>query len=233
MAFSPRLFSTSCAAACRSPTWSGAKVRLIRRGQAGDGALPVPQREDAVLPRQTRTRASYHCFGCGAHGDAIGFVMQTDGLEFPRGGRAARRRGRARRCPKRHAAGARARRAPGDPRHRHGSRLRLLRGAARRRRRPPAPDYLQRRGLTTRKRSRASAWASRRTAATALNDRSWPSGDLREALLIEAGLLIKPEDGGPTYDRFRGRVIFPIADRSGRIIAFGGRVARRRASRNT
>ena len=44
-----------------------------------------------------------------------------------------------------------------------------------------------------------------------------------EAMLVEAGLLIKPEDGGDSYDRFRGRVIFPIADRRGRVIAFGGR----------
>ncbi len=36
-------------------------------------------------------------------------------------------------------------------------------------------------------------------------------------------MLIKPEDGGPSYDRFRGRVMFPIADAKGRIIAFGGR----------
>src|SRR3546814_15429976 len=42
-------------------------------------------------------------------------------------------------------------------------------------------------------------------------------------LLVEAGLLIKPEDGGASYDRFRNRVMFPIGDRRGRIIAFGGR----------
>src|SRR3546814_18335677 len=46
---------------------------------------------------------------------------------------------------------------------------------------------------------------------------------LPEPLLVEAGLLIKPEDGGASYDRFRNRVMFPIGDRRGRIIAFGGR----------
>jgi DNA primase len=45
-----------------------------------------------------------------------------------------------------------------------------------------------------------------------------------EPLLIEAGLLRRPEDGGATYDYFRHRVIFPIGDRNGRPIAFGGRV---------
>ncbi|MEJ0070381.1 MAG: toprim domain-containing protein [Pseudomonadota bacterium] len=45
-----------------------------------------------------------------------------------------------------------------------------------------------------------------------------------EDVLLEGGLLVKPEDGGASYDRFRGRVMFPIADRRGRVIAFGGRV---------
>src|SRR5260221_598135 len=46
---------------------------------------------------------------------------------------------------------------------------------------------------------------------------------LPEELLLEAGLLIRPEGGGASYDRFRGRVMFPIGDRRGRVIAFGGR----------
>src|SRR5262249_23069758 len=47
-----------------------------------------------------------------------------------------------------------------------------------------------------------------------------------EPLLIEAGLIKKPEAGGEAFDYFRRRVIFPIGDRQGRIIAFGGRVLR-------
>jgi DNA primase len=47
-----------------------------------------------------------------------------------------------------------------------------------------------------------------------------------EPLAVEAGLLIAPEGGGDAYDRFRGRLMFPITDRRGRIIAFGGRVLR-------
>jgi DNA primase len=45
-----------------------------------------------------------------------------------------------------------------------------------------------------------------------------------EALMLEAGLVIRPDDGRPVYDRFRGRVMFPITDRRGRVIAFGGRI---------
>src|SRR5206468_10405936 len=49
------------------------------------------------------------------------------------------------------------------------------------------------------------------------------SGEFPEPLLQEAGLLRVPEDGGTPYDYFRGRVIFPIGDRAGRVIAFGAR----------
>ena len=44
--------------------------------------------------------------------------------------------------------------------------------------------------------------------------------------LVETGLLIAPEDGGAPYDRFRGRIIFPIADGRGRLVSFGGRALR-------
>ena len=47
--------------------------------------------------------------------------------------------------------------------------------------------------------------------------------DIPDAMMIDAGLLISPEGGGKPYDRFRGRIIFPITDRGGRVVAFGGR----------
>jgi DNA primase len=85
----------------------------------------------------------------------------------------------------------------------------------------PALEYLRGRGLT-------DETIAQFHLGFALDQR----GSLKAALmrdgfteerLIEAGLLIRPEEGA-TYDRFRGRVIFPIADRQGRTIAFGGRV---------
>jgi DNA primase len=83
-----------------------------------------------------------------------------------------------------------------------------------------AREYLQRRGLDqeTMRRFRLG-WAAddrqalRRALAT----------DFSEALLIDSGLLRRPEEGEP-FDYFRGRVLFPIGDRAGRVIAFGGRV---------
>lgn len=57
---------------------------------------------------------------------------------------------------------------------------------------------------------------------TALKDYLVAKG-ARPAELVDAGLLIAPEDGGAPYDRFRGRIIFPIADGRGRVVSFGGR----------
>jgi DNA primase len=83
-----------------------------------------------------------------------------------------------------------------------------------------ARDYLAARGLDeeTIRRFRLG-WASddRHALRRAL------SGEFPEALLHEAGLVRQPEGGGDPYDYFRGRVLFPIGDRAGRVIAFGGR----------
>src|SRR4029077_8827355 len=83
-----------------------------------------------------------------------------------------------------------------------------------------AREYLAARGLDeeTIRRFRLG-WASddRHALRRAL------SGDFPEALLVEGGLLRRPEGGGDPYDCFRGRVLFPIGDRAGRGIAFGGR----------
>src|SRR6266446_5884551 len=83
-----------------------------------------------------------------------------------------------------------------------------------------AREYLAARGLDeeTIRRFRLG-WASddRQALRRAL------AGDFPEALLHEAGLLRAPEDGGNPYDYFRGRVMFPIGDRAGRVIAFGAR----------
>lgn len=84
-----------------------------------------------------------------------------------------------------------------------------------------ARDYLARRGLPEAEWSRfrlGYAPAGR----TALKDYLVAKG-ARPAELVEAGLLIAPEDGGAPYDRFRDRIIFPIAEGRGRIVSFGGR----------
>jgi DNA primase len=91
-------------------------------------------------------------------------------------------------------------------------------------RRPPGREaraYLEKRGLPEKD------WARFRLGfsppgRTALKDYMIAKG-ARPAELIETGLLIAPEDGGAPYDRFRDRIIFPIADARGRVVSFGGR----------
>jgi len=84
-----------------------------------------------------------------------------------------------------------------------------------------ARDYLARRGLPQDdwKRFRLGYAPPGRTA---LKDYLIAKG-AQPGALVEAGLLIAPEDGGAPYDRFRERIIFPIADARGRIVSFGGR----------
>jgi DNA primase len=84
-----------------------------------------------------------------------------------------------------------------------------------------ARAYLERRGLPE------TEWARFRLGfapggRTALKDYLVTKG-ARPQALVETGLLIAPEEGGQPYDRFRDRIIFPIADGRGRVISFGGR----------
>jgi len=84
-----------------------------------------------------------------------------------------------------------------------------------------ARAYLEKRGLPEKEWARFRLGFSP-SGRTALKDYLVAKG-ARPAELIETGLLIAPEDGGQPYDRFRDRIIFPIADPRGRIISFGGR----------
>jgi DNA primase len=91
-------------------------------------------------------------------------------------------------------------------------------------RRPPGRDaraYLEKRGLPESEWSRFRLGFSP-SGRTALKDYLVAKG-ARPAELVEAGLLVAPEDGGAPYDRFRDRIIFPILDARGRVVSFGGR----------
>ena len=196
------------------------KVKLTRRGREFSGLCPF-HGEKTPSFTVNEDKGFYHCFGCGAHGDVIGFVMRADNLSFPEAvERLAEQAGLA--VPasspeeRQRAQEAVSLYAVTEKACAHFAReLAGARGRA-------ARDYLARRGLdeTAVARFRLGYAPDSRTALkTALM-----GGGVTESLLVTAGLLIVPEDGRPSYDRFRGRVIFPIFDRRGRPIAFGGRV---------
>ncbi|MGA3306707.1 MAG: DNA primase, partial [Stellaceae bacterium] len=197
----------------------GRRVKLTRRGREYIGLCPF-HNEKTPSFSVVEDKGFYHCFGCGAHGDVIGFAMQTESLTFPEAvEQLARKAGLQvpQSTPEERQRAERAQTLQGAVEAACGFFEAQLRepGGAR------AREYLAKRGLDE------SAWKrfrlgyapdSREALKRALG------GKFPEALLLEAGLIRKPEDGGEAFDYFRGRVIFPIGDRRGAIIAFGGRV---------
>jgi DNA primase len=197
----------------------GGRVRLVKRGRDQHTGLCPFHKEKTpsfyVYPDH------WHCFGCGAHGDVVGFVMRSDNLSFPE---AVERLARD--------VGMQVPASTPEERQREEQRATLhtvleaaaawfeaqLRAGVGR----PGLDYFKRRGLQDDTIARFRLGYAPDSRAS-LKDALAKAG-MSEVLMLEAGLIIRPEDGRPTYDRFRGRVMFPIADRRGRVIAFGGRI---------
>ncbi|MCX9154564.1 DNA primase [Niveibacterium sp. 24ML] len=159
----------------------------------------------------------YHCFGCGAHGTAIGFLMEYSGLGFVDAVKdLAQQMGLE--VPDDGPAFS------GPAREQQRSLIDVMGTAARFYREqlklnPRAIDYLKRRGLTGDIAARfgigfaPEGWQNL--------DKAFPKYD--EPALAEAGLVID-NDAGRRYDRFRDRIMFPIQDAKGNVIAFGGRI---------
>jgi len=196
----------------------GRRVKLTRRGREHAGLCPF-HHEKTPSFYIVDDKNFFHCFGCGAHGDAIGFVMRAENLDFLEA--VEKLAGEA---------GLAVPQATPEEREkaqRQKTLLETLEAAAsfyEARLWAPAGsrarDYLQARGLDpdTIRRFRLG-WASEDRQAL----RRALARDFPEPLLLEAGLIHDPADGEP-FDYFRSRVMFPIGDRAGRVIAFGGRV---------
>lgn len=163
----------------------------------------------------------FHCFGCGAHGDVIGFTMDFERLSYPE-------------AVEKLAVGAGMQmptysRAEIEREERASSLQQVVEEAAQwfeqqfdqSTEGDLARSYARERGLKpeTLQRFRIGYAPADRDALA----RAMKAKNITEAQLIEAGLLINVEDRNP-YARFRRRLIFPIRDRKSRVIAFGGRV---------
>ena len=163
------------------------------------------------------TKQFYHCFGCGAHGTAIGFLMEHAGKSFPDAvEELARDAGLE--VPRVERPGEREeRKALDDLTDRLTTAAKFYR--AQLKESPRAIEYLKSRGLTgTIAAHFAIGYAPDEWTSL---ERAFP--DYQDAALETAGLVVKG-DGGKRYDRFRDRVMFPIHDGRGRIVGFGGRV---------
>lgn len=165
----------------------------------------------------------YHCFGCGAHGNAIGFIMEYDRLEFPDAveelatslGIDVPREDTQDNRPK---VDVSLYDIMAKIAEFYQQQLKTEAGKV-------AVEYLKNRGLSGEIAKQygigfvANEWNSLEKIFTGLRTHS-----KLQKQLLDCGMLIKKEDSGSLYDRFRDRIMFPIKDKRGRIIAFGGRV---------
>ncbi len=199
----------------------GAKVELKRSGRSWKGPCPFHQEKTPsfyVYPEG----GNYVCFGCGEKGDAFSWLMKTENLDFPEAlEQLAQRTGVELKR------GARALRDPGRDETRE--RIFALNEAAAAfygnvLLNTPAGEagrrYVAERGLTRATVERFAlgfapdGWDTLKKHLAARGH--------SEGHLAEAGLLTEREDGS-RYDRFRGRLLFPIRNKDGRIVGFGGR----------
>jgi DNA primase len=196
----------------------GQWVRLKGAGQNYKGLCPFHAEKTPSFTVNPR-RGIYHCFGCGAGGDAFGFVMRQDRLGFPEAVRMLAERAGVALPDERPAGGAgdgkleALRRAMAAAQEFFGERLWSPQGDRPRR-------YLAERGVDLEVARRfglgyaPEGWTNLLTALGKLAG---------EEVLVQAGLVAPRQSSPGFYDRFRGRLTFPIRDPQGRVVAFGAR----------
>jgi DNA primase len=199
----------------------GEYVRLKKSGQNFNGLCPFHSEKTpsfAVHP----VKQIYHCFGCGAGGDVFKFVMEMDKITFPESVRAV-----AEKCG---IAIPRAKERTPEERQQNQQRTSLVELH-----REAAAFFVQQLNATPEGRAAKAYLLDRGLDSEAMvrfGIGFAPSGG--EALLrafkqkypekaLEASGLFSRDQNGRLFDRFRRRVMFPIANDSGKIVAFGGR----------
>lgn len=197
------------------------KVKLRSKGGGEHTGLCCFHNEKTPSFTVSDDKGFYHCFGCGAHGDIVKFVMETEGQSFTE---AVTRLAEE--------AGMQLPKVSREEQERYAKTTtlydvmekvaawyeeQLKQGAG-----EGARAYIAKRKLTdeTVATFRLGYAPDSRGALKA----AMLARDVTEQQMLDCGLLIKPEDGGDSYDRFRGRLMFPIRDPRGRVIAFGGRI---------
>ena len=198
----------------------GKRLRLERKGREFQACCPF-HKEKTPSFTVNDAKGFYHCFGCGQHGNVISFVMEYDGLSFPEAvERLAAEAGLEMPVEK-----------PEERQHRERARSlkevvalaatlyheQLFAPAGR-----EALEYIEARGLS-------KAAIERFGLGYSPNGRDWLIKTLAAKgidlePLLETALAKKPDDGRPAFDMFRDRLMFPICDRQGSPVAFGGRI---------
>jgi DNA primase len=192
-------------------------VRLTRRGRDLWGCCPF-HNEKTPSFHVVQDKGFYHCFGCGQHGNAVDFIMAIEGLDFAQ---AIARLAELTGLPAPQRAGAPAPAIDQTLYAVNEAAARWFAGRLESGQGAEAAAYLAGRGLdraTVVRFGLGYAPGDRTSLKRALQAEGYS-----EAIAVEAGLLVRPDDGGQSFDRFRHRVTFPIHDRRGRVVGFGGR----------
>ncbi|HEY1057986.1 MAG TPA: DNA primase [Limnobacter sp.] len=197
----------------------GRYVQLKSAGANLQGLCPF-HNEKSPSFTVSPSKQFYHCFGCGAHGNAVGFVMEHLGLTFPEAVE--------------HLAGSmglevpyeKGADIPAEVRSERDQLVELLTRAAnwykaQLKKHPEAIEYLKGRGLTG---QIAARYGMGFAPDGYQNLEAIVDHYASNTLLDTAGLTKTSEEGGRRYDRFRARVMFPIRNGKGQVIGFGGRV---------
>jgi DNA primase len=198
----------------------GRRVKLKKAGREWKGLSPFTQEKTPSF-YVNDAKGFYHCFSSGKHGDIISFVIETEGLTFPEAvERLAGEAGVP--MPK-----MENNRSP-EQLDRYDQLYKVL---------AAAQAYFRLKLQASEGRKARDYLVSRGTAPSLIETfgLGYAPADrfgLRDHLaglgfvldvMLEAGLVIMPDDGTVAYDRFRDRLMFPIEDMKGRVVAFGGR----------
>ena len=189
-----------------------ARVKLTKAGKSYKACCPFHQEKTPSFNVNSE-RGFYKCFGCGASGTAITFLMDHDRMEFVEAIEALAAIAHVE-VPRE--GGGRIERPDAGLYELLAKAAKLYRHALREH--PAAIDYLKQRGLDGRTAQKYGigfappGWDYLKTRLDPDEDR-----------MVAAGLVAR-NDAGRTYDRFRDRIMFPIRDSRGRVVAFGGRL---------
>lgn len=215
MQFSPRFLDDIRARLTLSEI-IGQRVPVKRAGREHKACCPFHKEKTPSFTINDH-KQFYHCFGCGAHGDVIGFVMQHDNLSFPEtveilAGQAGLS------MPKMDPVEIkRAEKAKSLYNLMNDTTLFFqdqLTG--------DSLKYLTNRGLT--EETLQSFRLGYAPADGQVLRKHLKALNYTDAQMIEAGVLKKSTRGGEPYGFFRERIMFPVSDRRGRVVAFGGRI---------
>jgi len=195
----------------------GTRVQLKKAGKIYKGLCPFHEEKTPSFTVEP-SKGFYHCFGCGAHDTAIGFLMNYDNLGFVEAVEEL--------ADKLGLEMPASEVSPGPDRDDKYNLFRIL-GEADQiyrkalRENQAAIKYLQKRGIDGAAAGRFAIGYAPEGWDTVL--KALAQNEEQVGALIKAGLVIENE-AGRRYDRFRDRVMFPIRDQRGRVIGFGGRV---------